>query len=268
MGSDQVFAALRLLLRPVIRMLIRNGVTWAEFATVSKTLFVQIAREDYGIQGRPTNSSRVALMTGLSRREVARVKDSLSGSKEAPVPPVSRFAQILTAWHLDPRYQGKDQRPALLPATGEGASLASLLREHVGDMPHGAVIKEMEQLRLIASTPDGYRVLARDYIRSPSDPDLLRQASLGLHDHAATVAFNVDAARTAPARFERMATHRFFPQAQFAAFEAFMQAEGQAFLERIDAWLAENAAKEGDSVRTARVGAGAYLIHDEQGIWQ
>lgn len=264
MAHIRVLSALRLLLRPIIRILLRNGVTWGEFAETGKALFVQVAREDYGIQGRPTNSSRVALKTGLSRREVARVKDLLSGSMEAPVPPRNRFADILSAWHVDARYLDKDQRPALLPATGEGASLASLLSEHVGDIPHGAVIKELEQLGLISRTPDGYRVLARDFILGTADPDMLRQVSLTLHDHASTIAFNVDAARTAPARFERTAAHPAFPQERVAAFEAFVNTEGQAFLERIDAWLVANDMPAGESAHRLHVGVGAYFFCEEQ----
>ena len=43
----------------------------------AQEVYVDVARADYGIDGRPTNNSRVAMLTGLSRREVARVRDML-----------------------------------------------------------------------------------------------------------------------------------------------------------------------------------------------
>jgi len=49
-------------------------------------------------------------------------------------------------------------------------------------------------------------VRARDYLRSPLDPDILRQLGVALHDHAATLVHNGDGRRTAPARFEGMAS--------------------------------------------------------------
>jgi hypothetical protein len=52
-------------------------VTWAELADLSKEVFVDVAGCDYGLQGRPTNASRVAMITGLSRREVARLRNIL-----------------------------------------------------------------------------------------------------------------------------------------------------------------------------------------------
>ena len=75
--KEHVIRSCRYLLLPVVRFLLRNGVTWDEFGELSKGAFVKVARDDYGIEGRPTNNSRVAMLTGLSRREVARVRDQL-----------------------------------------------------------------------------------------------------------------------------------------------------------------------------------------------
>jgi hypothetical protein len=271
MIKTQVLSALRHVLQPLVRVLLRNGVVWNQFAELGKEVFVQVAREDYGLQGRPTNTARVALITGLSRREVMRVKSVLLGESGPATPMPGRISQILTAWHVDPQFLGADGKPALLPASGEGPTMATLLRNHAGDSPHGAVLKELEELRLVERSAQGFRVLARDYIRSAADPDLLRQAGVALHDHAATVAYNVDANRSGPARFERMATHRTFPRRHLPEFEAFLEAEGRAFLERVDSWLAARARDGGEPARavdkpepSARVGVGLYRIHEEE----
>lgn len=267
MVKEQVLSALKHVLEPLVRLLLRNGVTWGEFAELGKEVFVQVARDDYGIQGRPTNTSRVALMTGLSRREVMRVKTVLTGEL-AREPAPGRFSQILTAWHIEPPFQNPDGDPAVLPESGDGASLATLMKRHAGDTPHGAVVKELEKLGLIARAPGGYKVMARDYIRSPADPDLIRQAGASLHDHAATVAYNVNADRSGPPRFERMATHRSFPGRLQGEFAAFLEAEGRAFLERTDQWLTARAGATTDDVAAPagdpliRTGVGIFLIHE------
>ena len=269
MLREHLFSAVRHVLRPLVRLLLRNGVAWSEFAELGKEVFVQIAREDYGIGGRPTNSSRVALITGLSRREVMRVRDVLLGERERAEASPARISQILSAWHLDPQYQNADGQPALLPESGEGASMATLLKRNAGDSPHGAVLKELLELKLIERTRKGYRVLAREYIRSPSDPDLVRQASRALRDHATTIAFNVDSKRRGPARFERMVTHKALPRRHIRAFESYVASEGQELLERIDEWLAsrasevEDASDQGHSEPVLRAGLGMYLIRDD-----
>jgi len=276
-ARTQVLEALRHLLRPIVRMLLRNGVTWSEFETLGKETFVAVAREDYGLQGRPTNTARVALITGMSRREVTRIKAELLGERPRDAAPHSRISQVLTAWHVDPTFLTPAGTPAVLPLAGEGQSIATLLKRYAGDTPHGAVLKELEQLELVEETAGGYRVLAREYIRGVADPDLMRQAGIALHDHAATIAHNVDPERSEPARLERMATNMALPRRQVRAFREFLAAEGQAFLERVDAWLAARAAddprptsarapspsKRTPPAGTVRTGVGVYLIHDE-----
>ena len=40
---------------------------------------------EYGVDGRSTNNSRVTMLTGLSRREVARVRDCILDEDASPV---------------------------------------------------------------------------------------------------------------------------------------------------------------------------------------
>jgi len=249
-----------------VRLCIRNSVPWSEFAELTKQAFVKVARADYGLQGRPTNVARVALLTGLSRREVTRVKNLLAGRTDAGTHPGSRISQILTGWHVDPEFLDADGGPAILARAGETGSVEALLGRYAGDMPHGAVLKEMEHIGLVEPAGSGWRVTAREYVRSPADPDMLRQASVALHDHATTVVHNVDTNRETAARFERMASRRGVPEHLVAAFEKFASARAQALLEEVDGWLEDHADATGKSVaagRTKRLGLGIYLINDD-----
>jgi hypothetical protein len=264
---QHVLAACRHLLAPVVRLLLRSGVTWGEFAELGKEVFVDVARRDYGIQGRPTNNSRVAMITGLSRREVTRVRDVLIGETPAPIPPASRVAQVLSGWHVDPEFLDAQGRPAVLRAGGEKRSVEALLKRYAGDLPHGAFLKELLQLGVVQKAgKTSFRVLARDYLRGPADPDIVRQLGVALHDHAVTLTHNVDAERTEPARFEGMAsTPRLAPR-YARAFAEFAAERGQAFLEEIDAWLVRHEVKTSSKVEAkpgVRMGVGVYLIRDE-----
>ena len=267
MIQQHVLSACRYLLAPVVRLLLRTGVTWAEFAELSKQVFVDVARRDYGIQGRPTNNSRVAMITGLSRREVTRVRDVLIGELPAPAPPASRVAQVLSGWHVDPEFLDEQGRPAVLRASGEQRSVEALLKRYAGDLPHGAFLKELLQLEVVEkASRNGYRVLARDYLREAADPDIVRQLGVALHDHAVTLTHNVNTDRTEPARFEGMASTPRLARRYARSFEQFAARRGQAFLEEIDAWLVRHEVKapdEAEADRGVRMGMGVYLIRDE-----
>ena len=69
-----LLASARLLLRPIVRVLLRGGVPFREFSEVAKFTYVEIATNEFGIRGRPTNVSRTAILTGLNRRDVARIR--------------------------------------------------------------------------------------------------------------------------------------------------------------------------------------------------
>jgi hypothetical protein len=268
MVKPALLKACRHLLGPVVQMLLRSGVTWADFAEISKQVFVDVARRDFGLQGRPTNVARVAMMTGLSRREVSRVRDALTDAAvdHEPAPARDRISYVLTAWHLDPDFATPAGAPRALPLNGGNPSLETLFKRYAGDLPHGAMLKELVQLGLVAAQPDGhYRALAREYVRSALDPDIVRQMGVALHDHAATLAHNVDAERKKPARFEGMASNPNVASRYARAFQEFIEQRGTAFLEEVDAWLSAHELNEERTSHTSamRMGAGLYLIHDE-----
>ncbi len=78
--KQQVLDGFQLVLRPIVKILLRYGVGFGEFAEVVKTSFVDVASTEFGIRGRPTNISRVAVMTGLTRKEVRRLRN-ISGRR-------------------------------------------------------------------------------------------------------------------------------------------------------------------------------------------
>src|ERR1051325_8598697 len=102
---DEVIAATRMWLRPVIHILLRSGITWREFAELSKAMFVDVATRQFGRRGRPTNVSRTAMLTGLARRDVRKQREILEkGEAAAPAPYVTKASLVLSAWHLLPEY--------------------------------------------------------------------------------------------------------------------------------------------------------------------
>ena len=267
MLKEQVISSCRYLLLPVIRFLLRYGVTWDEFGELSKEAYVMAARQEYGIQGRPTNNSRVALLTGLSRREVARVRDRLLDD-DGPADALqgNRIARVLTGWHVDSEFTDDEDQPNDLPMTGPKGSLSSLLKRYAGDLPHGAIRKEMQRRGLIEELENGYlRVLKRDYVYSDLDPEIIHRMGVTLHDHAATLEHNLNEDRISAPRFEAMADNAMLSPKAFQKFQNLVESRGLSFLEEIDVWLSGNEIDDTQdaSERTVRLGVGVYLIHDE-----
>ena len=85
MGTDHknvLARAIVKILRPLVRLLIRNEVTHAELTELVRQTYVDVAYESYSIPGQEMTFSRVAVLTGLSRKEVVRLKSILEKVQE------------------------------------------------------------------------------------------------------------------------------------------------------------------------------------------
>ncbi|HEU4627638.1 MAG TPA: DUF6502 family protein [Steroidobacteraceae bacterium] len=268
-GTPQVIAATRRWLAPVIYVLLRSGITWREFCELAKSGYVDVATARFGKRGRPTNVSRTAMLTGLTRRDVRLIRERLaSPAAAAAAPYASKASQILSAWHLEPRFRDARGKPARLRLQGPGATFEELLKHcGAGDVRPTTVLKELVSAGVVRQGKDGrLQALARNYIPQVTDEQLVRLWGTVLADVANVYVHNMSRSPRTPTRFERAAKNERVPRAAEAAFRKFLEREGQAFLERIDAWLAQHQLRDGDPISdtpTTRMGAGVYQIHDD-----
>lgn len=264
-AQRSTLTACRTWLRPVARWLLRSGVTYKEFAELARNVFVTTATEEFGIRGRPTNVSRVALLTGLARRDVRREQLAAQAPASQAEDALNHATRVLSGWHLDADFIDQNGQPRVLPADGEGATFANLLRRYAGDIPATALVKELVKSSSVARLDDGsYRVLRRYYMPRPMDDRSVERAGSVLADLVATVEHNLSRQPDEPSRFEGRAQNRHVDPRHLPAFRAFLEREGQGFLERVDDWLAthEAAADSADAPRI-RLGVGVFAINDQ-----
>ena len=269
-----VMQTCRVLLRPIASLLLKCGMTWREFAEVSKSVFVAVASQDFGLNGRPTNVSRVSILTGVSRKEIARVR-ALLEQESVPLPNKTTDAtRLLSGWHQDPDFLRPDGAPRVLPVDGEGASFTTLWQRYGGDVPVTSMRKELERAGAITTLPDGkLRAERRYFMPRRFDPQWILNAGGMLHDLGSSITHNLDAGAEAaggrgdaPARrFIGRATSDSVDPAALSEFEAFIEKNGQEFLERMDKWLTAHEARPaaGAARKRMRLGIGVFLIADE-----
>jgi hypothetical protein len=253
-------------LRPVARWLLKSGVTWKQFAELSRAVFLDVAEAEFGLRGRPTNVSRIALLTGMTRREVRRYRETAVplATDERAEDDLNHASRVLAGWHLDADFIDELGRPRALPAAGEGATFARLVRRHAGDIPVTALTKELLRSGSIERLEDGsYRALRRFYMPRSLDDQAVERAGHVLADLATTVEHNLSRTAQEPSRFEGRAQNRFIDPRHLPAFRAFVEREAQSFLERCDEWLTAHEADQGSNTPRVRLGVGAYAIQDE-----
>ena len=262
--KDHVVSALRSLMEPIIMMLLRNGVTYKEFSLLCKNIFVEVAARDFGIRGRPTNISRISVLTGIDRKEVKRIKDLLQENTQVKQAQQTqdRLTRILSGWHQDNAFLDSNNQPKKL-TMGEFTDLS---KRYGGDVPVGAILKELKRGGCVEVLDDGtLNVLQRYFFPSHSDPESLLRAGTVIHDLASSLFHNLyglDTAKNKRLKFERRASNNRINPIMEDAFYTFLDKEGQEFLERVDDWRSAHELPDNveDESKMIRLGTGVYFI--------
>ena len=267
MSSDKkpiVHAACRRMLRPIASLLLRFGMTWKEFSGLSKSVFVQAATDEFGINGRPTNVSRVSILTGIARKEVKRQRDLI----EANEPPVGRkttdATRLLSGWHQDPEFIDASSGPQLLTEKGQSPSFEGLFSRYGGDIAMPTMIKELIKTGAMERLESGeFRVLMRYYQPALADIEGLQFAVDRIHDVIRTMNNDIFVNESNGPRFAGFAANDHIPVAIIPAFRDYLDKRGQEFLEEIDDWLTEHAdIGSPPSTNTARVGISLFATEE------
>ncbi len=235
---------------------------WKELVEVCKATYVEVASEDFGIRGRPTNVSRVAILTGFSRREVRRLRDLLAEEQPVAFDRMNYATRVLTGWYGDEDFLDDKGDPRPLAASGSNPSFETLCSRYSGDVPATTMLKELRHVGAVAEGADGLLTAkTRYYMPVLTDPEQVLRSGSVLNDLGETVAYNLHRDANQPTRFERRAEVANVPIADIAEFREFIEVEGQAFLERVDEWLTEHEDEKSDN--GVRLGLGAYWIEEE-----
>lgn len=172
----QILNALLIALRPLARALLAAGVGHREFNEISKAAFVDVATKDYGLRGRPTNVSRVAVMTGLTRKEVRRLRDKNELGEETVLVRATPMGNILHRWFTETQYSSSDGSPSILPFDDGEVCFANLVQKYGGDIPPGAMRTELKRIGAIEELSDGRLKILRRNVSNLSDHDRLINA--------------------------------------------------------------------------------------------
>jgi hypothetical protein len=259
----RILDALERLLEPIVLLLLKSGITWREFSDLAKVKFVQVATEEFGIRGRPTNASRVAILTGIDRRDVRKLRLAAAEQPAFDLGFMSKPTQVLDGWFHDPDFRTSSGEPRDLHVSGGEDSFAALVRRYAPGIPPVAMIKELLVVGAIEQLPDErVRALKRNYIPRELTDNQIRLWGSVLEDVGTALEHNLMRKPSERPRFERRALSLTVERRALPEFEAFLAAEGQAFLERIDDWLAAHQVDSSgeDTPPTLRLGVGVYQI--------
>ncbi|UHC15261.1 DUF6502 family protein [Methylobacterium currus] len=253
-------APLARLLRPLVRLFVRSGITFPALTDLLRELYVNVAEYDFALPGKDQTDSRVSLLTGIHRKEVRRLRGA--GAPVSAVPAaVSRTSRIIARWVAAPDFTEADGRPKPLKRAAEtGPSFESLVASVTRDLRPRAVLDEWLDRGLVTLDAEERIVLAEAaFVPSGGGSQQLYYFGRNLHDHIAAAVTNILEEKP---RFLERAVHydglspelarRLEGRAREIAMEALQQANREA-----------HAACETDPGGDARWNFGIYIYAEE-----
>lgn len=147
---------LSVVLRPLVRFMLHRQFTYPQLASLLKSIFVEVAEEEFREGNKRQSDSRIHLLTGLHRKDVKRLRKSTT---EASPPPatISTGPQLIAQWLGDPEYVTPEGKPLPIPFKESDSgkpSFESLVKRVVKQDIRARVILD-EWLRLGVAAFDG-----------------------------------------------------------------------------------------------------------------
>jgi hypothetical protein len=260
-------------LTPLARILIRYGVTYGDFCDVAKRAFVtEAARQDFQLEGRKQSKARIAMLTGVQRKEVSRVlsEDPVDGGTEELQ--YNRGARVISGWRRDADFSDEHDGPRELPFEGAGG-FAELVRRYSGDLPARAVLDELVRIGCVERDDSDRVRLVGDEVLVPRGDQVAQFDLMGkaTRDLLMTIDHNVECDRD-DERLQLTVAYDNLSEKSVRRFQHISHEDSLALLKKFDSWLAqhdrdvhpdsEGADGSADAGRY-RAGIGIYYFEEE-----
>lgn len=254
-------------LRPIVRMCMRLGVSANQANDLMRWLFVdEFYRTENLWHRRQPFASRAALLSGLSRKEVARLRNVEALEDAVITERQNRAARVLAGWRNDRRFLDEQGNPKSLPmkSADSVASFHTLVAAYSGDMPARTVLDELRRADCV-QVEEGELVTLVDSVYGPRtrDDEYLETVSRVMSALGSSADFNVMNPNSRDGRMMRIWFQSNIPRERFEEARQLIQDATIRFGRQIDGQLAAMAHRERiPGHEYVRTGLGGFFFQD------
>lgn len=192
--SSALVAAFRRLLRPLVRIMLTQGITYPFICDLLKGVFVEVTDKEFQLGGRHQTDSRISLLSGVHRKDVKRLRNSTYDDDSVPSA-ISLGATLVARWVGTPEYldvQGKPKPLARLASDGGTCSFESLITSVSKDIRSRVVLDEWLRLGIVRIDEQDRVCLNTDaFVPKKGFDEKAYYFGANIHDHLAACAHNL-----------------------------------------------------------------------------
>lgn len=260
-------AALARLLESLARLLIRNGMSFPVFAEIAKRAYVNVARDDFAIPGKPQTNTRIATLTGLSRKEVLRIINLQLDGEDLLTARHNRATRVISAWIRLKAFHDRRGKPAALPFEGTGQSFMTLVKQSSGDIPARTILDELLHSGSVRYLKDGrIKLVGNAYIPSGDVLAKMRMLGTDVSDLICTIDHNL-ATGDGDSFFQRKVSYNNIPDEHIELLKNVIVTRAQQALEDMNREMVRHDRDGNPAVAgTGRRRAGISIFYFEEDL--
>jgi hypothetical protein len=255
----------RSVLHPLVRILIRFGVSAGELKSTVDSVYAHAGAEYLKNQGERVTYSRLAVITGINRGFLpAILKARQDEFRPRSSTQLHRAARVLSGWHDDVAFQTRSGEPALLRIQGDAKTFQQLARRYSGGVYFQILLSELLRVGAVRRVGrDRLRALRRVPVAGGANANALYSAGEAAGDLIATLEHNFFAAETRDQLPVRSLTLNVDARA-LPLFRAQLGKRADGLIDVIDAFLQSHRPSgdqmDRDAVPTIKLGAAVFAI--------
>lgn len=263
--TNALYSAVSRLLMPLARILIRGGVSFSVFNEIAKRTYVNVAERDFKIPGKPQTNTRIATITGLSRKEVLRISKESNADGDNVTVKHNRATRVISGWVRETEFHDKRGRPSALPFDGSKKSFSSLVKKYSGDITARTILDELLYSGAAKYLKDGRIQLAVNaYIPVTDSLEKINILGTDVCDLISTIDHNLTS-ESSDAFFQRKVYYDNIPIELIEDLKKTMVKISQTALQDISSEMAKRDRDSNSKVEgTGRTRAGIGIFYFEE----
>lgn len=254
-------------LRPLVRILLRFGFSCDDMTQMIRKIAVDTAleKDEFKSNGK-TGTSHAAVTTGLSRKEVKKMRELDDMRELMDARQGNRATRVLDGWMNDPRFRDEEGQPKnRLPLRSNvGVSFHQLVREYGGDIPPRAILSALLKHGAVREGRNHVELLSGYYVPVNDSHEFENNIGIITKNMISTAEYNLRIGQE-DTRFLREWFQRYVPEDKAPEAHKLIREEAIKFGKNVDISLAKLAhSKKLANTQYVRLGMGIFYYADNK----
>lgn len=169
MTKELLLKSLPHLVRPIVKICLKHGIKLGEVVDALKRVFIAQASEQLEQNGDAPSNSRITVMTGVHRTDVAQIRSEPSYQPREK----HTASDVINQWRYDERFCSRRGKPRPLTFDSKNSEFAELVRSVSHSISPYTVAFELERLGMIQRNRDGRLKLVTRVFVPKGDPSAI-----------------------------------------------------------------------------------------------